>query len=69
MTRIRNVGGKITETTKGKDISYAKEDIVFNSSKKITFTGKENGVSFGEPEEYKAKVCCPPKTVQHLNNF
>jgi hypothetical protein len=55
MTRIRNVGGKITETTKGKDISYAKEDIVFNSSKKITFTGKENGVSFGEPEEYKAK--------------
>lgn len=34
MTRIRNVRGKIIETTGGKDISYAKEDIVFNSNKK-----------------------------------
>lgn len=48
MTRIRNVRGKITETTGGKEISYAKESIVFNSLKKISFMAKE-GTSFGEP--------------------
>ncbi len=54
MTRIRNVGGKIIETTGGRDLSYAKEDIVLNSSKKITITGKD-GISFGKPEEYVQK--------------
>ncbi|WP_423740270.1 hypothetical protein V8245_10025 [Flavobacterium columnare] len=44
MTRIRNVGGKIIETTKGNDIWYAKEDIVFNSQKSISFKGDEKGV-------------------------
>lgn len=56
MTRIRNVGGKIIETTGGRDLSYAKEDIVFNSVKKITITGKENGVSFGKPESPNVTV-------------
>lgn len=49
MTRIRIVGGKIIETTGGKDISYAKEKIVFNSQKTISFIGVENGVTFGKP--------------------
>lgn len=48
MTRIRNVKGKIIETTGGRDISYAKESIVFNSATTISFTAKE-GISFGEP--------------------
>lgn len=48
MTRVRNVGGKIIEQTKGKEISYAKESIVFNSSKKVTFTAND-GTTFGEP--------------------
>jgi hypothetical protein len=55
MTRIRNVGGKIIETTGGNDISYAKENIVFNSAKKITFTGVEKGVTFGEPDKAPKK--------------
>lgn len=50
MSRIRIVGGKIIETTGGKDISYAKENIVFNSQKTISFTGVENGVTFGKPK-------------------
>lgn len=49
MTRIRNVGGKITETTGGKEISYAKENIVFTSAKKITFTAND-GFTFGDPQ-------------------
>jgi len=49
MTRTRLVKGKLTETTGGKDVSYAKEDIVFNSSKKIIFTAT-NGLSFGDPD-------------------
>lgn len=48
MTRIRNVGGKIIEQTKGKEISYAKQNIVFNSSKKISFTAND-GTTFREP--------------------
>ncbi|WP_375605704.1 HET-C-related protein [Flavobacterium davisii] len=50
MTRIRNVGGKITETTKGNDVWYAKEDIVLNSLKTVSFKGDEKGVSYGKPE-------------------
>lgn len=53
MTRIRNVGGKIIERTGGKEISFAKESIVFNSSKTISFTAKD-GTSFSNPED-------PPK--------
>ncbi|KAF2509961.1 hypothetical protein EYY60_10590 [Flavobacterium zhairuonense] len=49
MTRIRNVGGKIIETTGGKEIYYAKESIVYNAKRKISFTAKE-GTFFGEPE-------------------
>lgn len=48
MTRIRNVGGKIVERTGGKEISYAKESIVFNAGKTISFTAND-GIFFGEP--------------------
>jgi len=48
MTRIRNVGGKIIERTEGKEISYAKESIVFNAGKTISFTAND-GTFFGEP--------------------
>lgn len=48
MTRIRNVGGKIIERTKGKEISYAKESIVFNAAKTISFTAND-GTFFAEP--------------------
>ena len=51
MTRIRNVGGKITETTKGNDVWYAKEDIVLNSLKTVNFKGDEKGVSYGSPDD------------------
>ncbi len=53
MARIRNVGGKIIETTGGKEIYYAKESIVYNAKGKISFTAKE-GTFFGEPKS-------PPK--------
>jgi hypothetical protein len=52
--KIRTSGGKITVNIGGDFITYAKEDIVFNAGKKITFTGAENGVTFGEPKS-------PPK--------
>lgn len=47
MTRIRNVGGKIIETTGGKEITYAKESIVFNAKGKISFTAKD-GIFLGD---------------------
>ena len=50
MTRIRNVGGKIIERTGGKEISYAKESIVFNAAKTISFTAND-GIFFEEPKE------------------
>jgi hypothetical protein len=53
--RIRNVGGKIIEYTKGKNISFAKENIVYNSNKKISFTA-ENGVFFDKPETPKLTI-------------
>lgn len=49
MTKIRTSGGKITVTVGGNFTTYAKEDIVYNSQKTITFTGKENGITYGEP--------------------
>lgn len=54
MTYISNVGGKLIVRAKGDIKTYAKENIVLNSNKKITITGEEKGVSFGEPEEYKS---------------
>lgn len=51
MTRIRNVGGKILETTNGKDISFSQENIEFNSLKKISFKGEEKGTTFNKPEK------------------
>ena len=53
MTRIRNVQGKITETTGGNDTSYAQESIVLNSHKAISIKGEEKGVSFGKPKTFK----------------
>lgn len=50
MTKIRTSGGKITVTIGGNFKTYAKEDIVYNSQKTVSFTGKENGVTYGEPE-------------------
>jgi hypothetical protein len=44
------VGGKITKTTGGDHKMYSEGDIVFNSAKKVIFTGKEKGVTFGKPE-------------------
>lgn len=49
MTKVRNVGGKITETTKGNDNSFAKENITYNSQKKISFTS-DKGIKHGKPE-------------------
>ncbi len=50
MTKIRTSGGKITVTIGGNFKTYAKEDIVYNSQKTVSFTGKENGVTYGDPE-------------------
>lgn len=50
MTKVRTSGGKITVTIGGNFKTYAKEDIVYNSLKKISFTGKENGIVYGDPE-------------------
>ena len=61
MTKITYVGGKITERIGGKDTWYAKEDIVFNSQKTITITGKE-GVSFGKPLD-------PPEVVIEKSEY
>jgi hypothetical protein len=54
MTRIRNVGGKIVKTTGGNHKIYSEGNIVQNAGGSIIETGKD-GVSFGTPEEYKAK--------------
>lgn len=49
MTRVRNVQGKIIETTGGNDVTYAQENIEFNAVKQISFTGEEKGISFNKP--------------------
>lgn len=54
MTKTRNVGGKITETTKGNDTYFAKEDIVHNSQKKVTFTS-DKGVALDKPKKPETK--------------
>ncbi|MET3047219.1 hypothetical protein [Flavobacterium covae] len=53
MTRIRIVGGKITETTGGDYKIYSEGDIVYNSAKTISITS-DVGIHYGEPES-------PPK--------
>jgi uncharacterized protein (TIGR03034 family) len=50
MTRIRNVGGKITESTGGNETHFAGKDIVYNASKAINIKGNE-GVVFGQPAQ------------------
>jgi len=50
MTRLRNVGGKITETTGGNETLHAGKDIVYNASKAININGK-SGVVFGQPDQ------------------
>jgi hypothetical protein len=45
------VGGKITKTTGGDHKMYSEGDIVLNSAKTITITGKQKGVSFGKPKK------------------
>ncbi len=45
------VGGKIIVTVGGDFNTYSEGDITFNAAKKITFTGEENGVIFGEPKD------------------
>ena len=49
MTRIRNVGGKITEYTGGNEIMYAKESIVYNATGPISFTS-DTALKFGKPK-------------------
>jgi hypothetical protein len=51
MSRTRTVGGKITEIVGGDYKIYSKGNITYNSNKSITFTGKENGVTFGKPQD------------------
>jgi hypothetical protein len=50
MTRIRTVGGKITEYIGGTDTYYAKGDIVYHSQSKISFNGEKNGVISKKPK-------------------
>jgi hypothetical protein len=59
MSYTSNIGGKLIVNAKGSIKTYAKEDIELNSAKTITLTGKENGVSFGEPEH-------PPKKEEEI---
>jgi hypothetical protein len=54
MGRTRIIGGKLTEIIGGDYNIYSEGDIVYNSDKTITFTGEENGVTFGEPEQYES---------------
>ena len=51
MSYISNIGGKLTITAKGSIKIYAKENIEITSAKSVCFTGVENGVSFGKPED------------------
>lgn len=67
MTKTRNVGGKIKETTKGNDTSFAKENIVHNSQKKVTFTS-DKGVSLGTPANAVEKECTC-KVSKKATNF
>jgi pyrrolidone-carboxylate peptidase len=53
MSRIRYIGGKLTETVGGKYIMYADGNIEFHALKEIVFTGAEKGIRFGEPKTYE----------------
>lgn len=54
MSRIRIVGGTIAKHTVGKHNMYAEENIVFHSDKIVSEKGEEKGVTYGEPQTYKA---------------
>lgn len=54
MSRTRIVKGNITEITGGNYKVYSKEDIE-NIGSKVIQVGKEDGVSYGEPEKYIVK--------------
>ncbi|GEM55846.1 hypothetical protein B0A58_15130 [Flavobacterium branchiophilum NBRC 15030 = ATCC 35035] len=56
MTKVRTSGGKITVTIGGDFKTYAKEDIIYNSQKTISFTGKENGITHGNPENLEFTI-------------
>lgn len=47
MSKITIVGGDIIEKIGGRDLSFAKEEII-NSGSSVIQTGKEKGVSFGK---------------------
>lgn len=47
MSKITIVGGDIIESIGGKDLSFAREDIVNSSDKQVIMSGKESGVSYG----------------------
>jgi hypothetical protein len=53
MSRTRIIGGKLTEIIGGDYNIYSDGDIVYNSAKTINITGEE-GISFGEPEQYES---------------
>lgn len=50
------IGGKLIETTGGKDICYAEEAIVLNCLMPINIKGDEKGVSLNKPKSYKPKT-------------
>ena len=68
MSYISNIGGKLTITAKGSIKIYAKENIEITSAKSVCFTGVENGVSFGKPEEppKKEEIIFPADCVVHF---
>ncbi|WP_310556068.1 polymorphic toxin type 23 domain-containing protein [Flavobacterium sp.] len=55
MSRTRIIGGKLTEIIGGDYNIYSAGDIVYNSAKTISFTGKD-GVIFGKPEKAPART-------------
>ena len=61
MSRIRNVGGTITKTTRGDHKIYSEGNIVQNAGGTIIETGKEKGVSFGKPEK--------PKKIENITQL
>jgi len=51
MSRTRIVKGKITERVKGDISIYSASNIIETSLQSIVETGKEKGISFGQPSK------------------
>lgn len=68
MSRIRIIGGKLTEIVEGDYNIYSEADIVYNSATEVIETGVKNGVSYGNPEKPPAGILTAKCIVEFRPN-